>query len=136
MEEIISVDMNLEVVIDHLTNRLQEKKIVLFSGDLGAGKTTTIKKLVKTLGGQDEVSSPTFSLINEYKYPGGWIYHMDMYRLNDIDEATDIGIEEYLDSKEICIIEWPELIESLVIDPAIRVTITVNENNSRTFFIE
>lgn len=136
MEEIISVDMNLEVVIDHLTNRLQEKKIVLFSGDLGAGKTTTIKKLVKTLGGQDEVSSPTFSLINEYKYPGGWIYHMDMYRLNDIDEAIDIGIEEYLDSKEICIIEWPELIESLVIDPAIRVTITVNENNSRTFFIE
>lgn len=136
MEEIISVDMNLEVVIDHLTDRLQEKKIVLFSGDLGAGKTTTIKKLVKTLGGQDEVSSPTFSLINEYKYPGGWIYHMDMYRLNDIDEAIDIGIEEYLDSKEICIIEWPELIESLVIDPAIRVTITVNENNSRTFFIE
>jgi tRNA threonylcarbamoyladenosine biosynthesis protein TsaE len=136
MHEIVSTDLNLMPVINYLVDELKERKIILVTGDLGAGKTTTIKKLVAQLGSKDEVNSPTFSLINEYEYPDGYIYHMDMYRLNDIDEAIEIGIEEYLDSKEICIIEWPELIESLIVDAAIRVTIKVNDDNSRTFFID
>lgn len=91
-----------------------EHKIILFKGDLGAGKTTLIKTLLKAKKTPDLVSSPSFSLINEYRFEGEVLYHLDLYRLNDIDEALNIGIEEYLDSGHWVFIEWPDLIKDLL----------------------
>lgn len=83
--------------------------IFLLKGNLGAGKTTFTQFLLKSLGSEDEVSSPTYSIVNEYNSPKGKVYHFDLYRLKNIEEAYDIGIEEYLDNAFLCIIEWPEV---------------------------
>ncbi|MEI6508122.1 MAG: tRNA (adenosine(37)-N6)-threonylcarbamoyltransferase complex ATPase subunit type 1 TsaE [Bacteroidota bacterium] len=87
-----------------------------FDGEMGAGKTTLIKAICKTLGVEDEVSSPTFSLVNEYKTNDGkTIYHFDFYRIKNIEEVYDIGYEDYFYSNNICLIEWPEKIEELFV---------------------
>lgn len=83
--------------------------ILLLKGNLGAGKTTFSQYLVKELGSDDEVSSPTYSIVNEYNSPKGKIYHFDLYRLKSIEEAFDFGIEEYLENGFLSIIEWPEI---------------------------
>lgn len=83
-------------------------KIFCFSGQLGAGKTTFIHALCEAKKVQDTVSSPTFSIINEYAYPGGRIYHIDLYRIKDEDEAIRAGVEDCLYSGDICLVEWPE----------------------------
>jgi tRNA threonylcarbamoyladenosine biosynthesis protein TsaE len=83
--------------------------IFLLKGNLGAGKTTFTQFLLKNLESEDEVSSPTYSIVNEYNTPKGKVYHFDLYRLKNIEEAYDIGIEEYLDNAFLCIIEWPEV---------------------------
>lgn len=88
--------------------------VVLFKGSLGAGKTTLIKSLSQQLGVKDAISSPTFSLVNEYKTATHPVYHFDMYRLNDESEAMDFGIEEYFYSNSFCFVEWPEKIPSLI----------------------
>ena len=88
--------------------------VVLIKGEMGAGKTTLVKAIARELDVQDEVSSPTFSLVNEYLSPQGSVYHFDFYRLDDEDEAQDIGLYEYLDSGRICLIEWPEKIRNLI----------------------
>ncbi|WP_370897127.1 tRNA (adenosine(37)-N6)-threonylcarbamoyltransferase complex ATPase subunit type 1 TsaE [Chryseobacterium gossypii] len=85
--------------------------ILLLKGNLGAGKTTFTQFLLKSLGSKDEVSSPTYSIVNEYDTPKGKVYHFDLYRLKNIQEVYDIGIEEYLDNSFLCIIEWPEVYE-------------------------
>ncbi|MCT2560890.1 tRNA (adenosine(37)-N6)-threonylcarbamoyltransferase complex ATPase subunit type 1 TsaE [Chryseobacterium herbae] len=85
--------------------------ILLLKGNLGAGKTTFTQFLLKNLGSEDEVNSPTYSIVNEYSTPKGKIYHFDLYRLKNIEEVYDIGIEEYLDNAFLCIIEWPEVYE-------------------------
>lgn len=85
--------------------------ILLLKGNLGAGKTTFTQFLMKKLGSGDEVSSPTYSIVNEYNTPQGKVFHFDLYRLKNIDEVYDIGIEEYLDNAFLCIIEWPEVYE-------------------------
>ena len=82
-------------------------RVFAFSGGLGAGKTSFIKALCVAKGVADHVTSPTFSIINEYHFPGGLIYHMDLYRLKDADEAIDAGVAECLDSGEFCLVEWP-----------------------------
>ena len=84
------------------------KKIFCFSGELGAGKTTFIHALCEVKKVADAVSSPTFSIINEYAYPGGTIYHIDLYRIKDEDEAIRAGVEDCLYSGDICLVEWPE----------------------------
>lgn len=89
-------------------------KIILFYGDLGSGKTTLIRELVKELGYVHDVSSPTFSIVNEYDTDDGLVYHFDFYRLKDETEAHDIGFEEYLYSGNWCFIEWPEIISNLL----------------------
>lgn len=91
-----------------------QHKIILFEGEMGAGKTTFIKALVKEIGSSDEVSSPTFSLVNEYEIPNGKIFHFDLYRIKSEEEALDFGIEEYLDSGNLCLIEWPDKIRNLL----------------------
>ena len=85
--------------------------ILLLKGNLGAGKTTFTQFLLHQLGSEDEVSSPTYSIVNEYNTPKGKIYHFDLYRLKNLEEVYDIGIEEYLDNAYLCIIEWPEVYE-------------------------
>jgi tRNA threonylcarbamoyladenosine biosynthesis protein TsaE len=85
--------------------------IFLLKGNLGAGKTTFTQFLLKNLGSEDKVNSPTYSIVNEYNTPKGKIYHFDLYRLKNIEEVYDIGIEEYLDNAFLCIIEWPEVYE-------------------------
>lgn len=85
--------------------------ILLLKGNLGAGKTTFTKFLLKNLGSTDEVSSPTYALVNEYHSPKGKIFHFDLYRMKNAEEVYDIGMEEYLDEAWLCIIEWPEIYE-------------------------
>ncbi|MBP7500043.1 MAG: tRNA (adenosine(37)-N6)-threonylcarbamoyltransferase complex ATPase subunit type 1 TsaE [Chryseobacterium sp.] len=83
--------------------------ILLLKGNLGAGKTTFSQFLLKELGSQDEISSPTYSIVNEYNTPKGKVFHFDLYRLRSVEEAYDFGIEEYLENCFLSIIEWPEI---------------------------
>lgn len=108
------------------------EKIFLFSGDMGAGKTTLIKSLCDVLGVDDQVSSPTYSLVNEYEYSGGKIYHFDFFRVKTETEAYDMGFEEYLYSGNYCFIEWPEKIESLWPLNYIKVVIDQSDDHCRT----
>ena len=89
-------------------------RIILLKGNLGSGKTTLTQQIVTILGHKDSTSSPTYSLVNEYEGKNGPIYHIDLYRLNDLNEAYEIGIEDYLYSGNYCFIEWPELIMDLI----------------------
>lgn len=112
------------------------KKIFVFSGEIGAGKTTFIQALCELLGVEERVTSPTFSLVNEYtsgqEASGEPIYHLDLYRLKNLAEALDIGIEELLYSGRFCLIEWPELIASLLDEEEIvRIQIQIVEDSTR-----
>ena len=106
-------------------------KIFTFTGQLGAGKTTLIKSLCVALGYNEDVTSPTFSLVNEYTSPQIKIYHMDLYRLKNIEEALDIGLEEYLYSGNYCFIEWPQVAEELLDEPYYAIKIEVDEFHQR-----
>ncbi|MBN8622034.1 MAG: tRNA (adenosine(37)-N6)-threonylcarbamoyltransferase complex ATPase subunit type 1 TsaE [Flavobacteriales bacterium] len=102
-------------VVDEILPQLQHN-IFLLKGNLGAGKTTFTQFLLKKLGSNDEVSSPTYAIVNEYHSPKGKIFHFDLYRMKNIDEVYDIGMEEYLDNAFLCIIEWPEIYEEELAD--------------------
>lgn len=106
-----------------------EHPVIFFHGEMGSGKTTFIKEMVHQLGSLDVVNSPTFSLVNEYDIPGGEVvYHFDLYRLKDIEEALDMGIEEYLYSNSLCLIEWPDKIAKFAPDEHHRLSISVEEH--------
>lgn len=112
---------------------IKEADVVAFYGKMGAGKTTLIKELCKQLGVNDVVNSPTFSLVNEYHTQNGeTIYHFDFYRINKLEEAYDFGYEEYFYSGNLCLIEWPELIEQLLPEDTLKLQITENADSSRT----
>lgn len=105
-----------------------EHKIIAFHGEMGVGKTTLIKVLAKQLGVNELTSSPTFSIVNEYHAPNDILYHFDCYRIENEEEAYDIGIEDYLYSDAWCFIEWPERIENLLPEDITKVTIDkINE---------
>lgn len=108
-----------------------KSKTLLFYGNMGVGKTTLIKTIVKILGSKDDVSSPTFSIVNEYKLLNEKIFHFDLYRINDIDEAYNFGIEDYLDSNYWNLIEWPEIIEPMLYDNFDVIKIKLDNNNNR-----
>ncbi|MFA5618728.1 MAG: tRNA (adenosine(37)-N6)-threonylcarbamoyltransferase complex ATPase subunit type 1 TsaE [Weeksellaceae bacterium] len=110
--KIKSISELAEVAAEILQNL--KFKIILFEGELGAGKTTLIKELLKQMNSSDQVSSPTFSIINAYDIPGKKVYHFDFYRIKSEEEALDFGTEEYLDSGEYCFIEWPDIIRNLL----------------------
>ncbi|MDZ7613904.1 MAG: tRNA (adenosine(37)-N6)-threonylcarbamoyltransferase complex ATPase subunit type 1 TsaE [Flavobacteriaceae bacterium] len=113
--------------------RLAKNKVLLFYGGMGAGKTTLIKAIAKNLGVDDVTSSPTFSLVNEYKTRSGEvIYHFDFYRIESEAEAYSFGAEEYLDSGNWCFIEWPEKVENLLPLDACIIHLGVKSNNRRT----
>lgn len=134
MEVIIENEDQLVDVVQAFLSICGDVKVVFLHGDLGAGKTTFVKKFVESLHVQEEVSSPTYSIVNAYATLQGNIYHIDLYRLNDTYEAQDIGIEEYLDSGNYCFIEWPSIVEHLV-DQAIVIQIEALDENSRKFEI-
>jgi tRNA threonylcarbamoyladenosine biosynthesis protein TsaE len=102
-----------------------ETRVFLFDALMGAGKTTLIKELCKALGVKDNMSSPTYSLINQYQGNTGPIYHMDLYRAKSPEELMDIGVEEYLDSGNYCFIEWPEHIKGLIPGHYVNISISV-----------
>jgi len=107
-------------------------KILLFYGEMGTGKTTLIKEIVKQLGVDDVANSPTFSIVNEYlSRKGEIIYHFDFYRIEDEEEVYDIGIEEYFYNNDWCFIEWPEKVENLLPLDAVSIYITINNNGTR-----
>ena len=120
--------------IDSIAKLLLSKvkgKTLLFYGEMGAGKTTLIKALIKALGSADVVSSPTFSLVNEYHIDQGKIYHFDFYRIEDETEVLDMGFEDYLDSNSWKLIEWPQKIENLLEADMQKVEVFIENNKSR-----
>ena len=120
--------------VDDVAKKLIENvnsKLLLFYGDMGVGKTTLIKSIVKTLGSQDKVSSPTFSIVNEYELSHGGIYHFDLYRVKDLEDAYNFGIEDYLNSKNWILIEWPEKIEPILTEFFDIIDIKLASNNTR-----
>lgn len=127
----------LPKVAEAVLGELRGRSVVLFRGPMGAGKTTLISRIAAALGAEDTVTSPTFALVNQYEGEGGRrIYHFDFYRINDVEEALDLGYEEYFYSGELCLVEWPEKIEPLLPEDAMTVTITVGEDEHRCFTID
>ena len=107
-------------------------KVVAFYGKMGAGKTTFIKAICEELDVEDVITSPTFALVNEYTAGNGApVYHFDFYRIKRLDEVYDMGYEDYFYGGNLCLLEWPELIEDILLDDAMRVSITEQEDGSR-----
>lgn len=121
----------LQFAAEQLVRFAGDEKIFLLYGDMGAGKTTFIQSICKALGAREPVTSPTFSIVNEYQGTGAKIYHFDFYRLKKQDEALDMGYEEYFYSGNYCFIEWPEKIPDLLPEHYIRVDIEVLSNDKR-----
>ncbi|MDH5413405.1 MAG: tRNA (adenosine(37)-N6)-threonylcarbamoyltransferase complex ATPase subunit type 1 TsaE [Flavobacteriaceae bacterium] len=111
-------------------------KVLLFYGKMGVGKTTLIKEIVKQLKVEDLVSSPTFSLVNEYHTnEGETIYHFDFYRIEKEEEALDIGIDDYFYNNEWCLVEWPEKVKNLLPLNAVEILLSMNDDGSRNIRI-
>ena len=118
---------DLSSVVKQVIQACGDKKILAFYGPMGAGKTTLIKAICEELGVKDTISSPTFSIVNEYKAASGKkIYHFDFYRIKTISEAYDMGYEDYLYSDAYCFIEWPEKIEEILPSESLKIRISIN----------
>jgi tRNA threonylcarbamoyladenosine biosynthesis protein TsaE len=124
---------DLKKVAVKLLSEFNDQRVFAFYGKMGAGKTTFIQAICKALGTTDNVTSPTFALINEYR-TGEMksIFHFDFYRIKKLEEAFDLGYEDYLYSGNYCLIEWPEMIESLLPDNIVQIKIEVSEDETRT----
>lgn len=132
--EILIRDIScLPEAAEKFLNEIGQHRIIAFYAPMGAGKTTFTSELCRKLGVNDDaVSSPTFSIINEYVTASGEsMYHFDFYRITKISEALDIGFYDYVDSGCLCIMEWPENIEEILPEETLKVTITVQEDQSR-----
>ncbi|MBN2890349.1 MAG: tRNA (adenosine(37)-N6)-threonylcarbamoyltransferase complex ATPase subunit type 1 TsaE [Bacteroidales bacterium] len=129
------IDETIDKIHSYLTEN-QQRRVVLFNGKMGAGKTTLIKKLCDKFNVIDEVTSPTFAIINEYRTETeNFIYHFDFYRLKNIQEALDIGTEDYFYSGFYCFIEWPDIIEQILPDNYVEIKIEEIDNNTRQLII-
>jgi len=123
MTEIFDLN-NIQQPARKFINLFDRYSVFAFYGSMGAGKTTFIKAVCEILGVKDTVNSPTFSIINEYEAADGRVlYHFDCYRINKLQEAIDLGAEDYFYSGKICFIEWPEKIEALLPDSTVKVNI-------------
>ena len=130
---LISDEKELEVVAKSLLKYAGSKRKFLLEGPVGAGKTSLVKRVCKLLGVQGEVTSPTYGIINEYSIDGSsnTVNHIDLYRLNDLEEALEIGIEDYLYDDNYCFIEWPGIIGPILPEEAIKVDIKIIRNYNR-----
>ena len=125
---------NIRAAAREFVKTMGEGNVSAFYGKMGAGKTTFIKAICEELGVDDVITSPTFSIVNEYRSEttGELIYHFDFYRIKKLEEVYDMGYEDYFYSGALCFLEWPELIEELLPGSAVKVTITQNDDDSRT----
>ena len=114
-------------------NNLGSHRVIALYGKMGAGKTTFTKAVCEALGVEDVITSPTFAIVNEYTAGNGEpIYHFDFYRIKKLEEVYDMGYEDYFYSGHLCIMEWPELIEDILPDDTLRITIEENDDGTRT----
>ena len=130
---------DLERAAREFVKLMGDETVYAFYGEMGAGKTTFISALCRALGvDEDLANSPSFSIINEYRSDttAELIYHFDLYRLENVDEALEIGVEDYFDSGALCLLEWPARIEPLLPDDTVKVNITVNDDDTRTLTIQ
>ena len=136
MEKIIEIKSldELDMVAQTVLNSLEGRTVVALDAPMGAGKTTLISRIAEQLGAEDDVTSPTFAIVNEY-VGERTIYHFDMYRIERVEEALDFGCEEYLSSGELCLVEWPERIEPLLPDDTMVVRIEILGDEERRFVI-
>ena len=133
IKSISTIDQAAQIFIDEIKDRT----VFAFNGKMGAGKTTFIKSICERMGVQDSINSPTFSIVNEYEAGNNQIiYHFDCYRIKNIQEALDLGAEEYLYSGNLCFIEWAENISQLLPDSIINIDIEEMENGKRKITIE
>ncbi len=133
---IVSNESELGGVAVQIIAKLQNYPIVCFNGEMGAGKTTLIKVICEQLGVEDSMSSPTFSIVNEYRDGDDRsIYHFDFYRIENLREAIEIGVEEYFYSGDPCFIEWPEMINDLIPDQHLEINIKLAGDNGREITI-
>ncbi|MGM9852417.1 MAG: tRNA (adenosine(37)-N6)-threonylcarbamoyltransferase complex ATPase subunit type 1 TsaE [Muribaculaceae bacterium] len=135
-QEVIEIDGldGLEKAADAFVRLMGDYTIFAFYGEMGAGKTTFINALSRRLGVEEDMAnSPSFSIINEYRSDttAELIYHFDLYRLENLEEAMDIGVEDYFDSGVLCLLEWPERIEPMLPDDTVRVDITADHDTGR-----
>lgn len=132
-EVIICDTADLDRAAAEFLEKIGDNTLVAFFAPMGAGKTTFTTALCKALGVTDPVGSPTFAIVNEYlRADGDYMYHFDFYRINKLSEAVEIGLDDYLYSGCLCIMEWPENVEELLPEDTLRVNITVNPDLSRT----
>ena len=125
---------DLDRAAGEFVSLMDDRTIYAFSGEMGAGKTTFINALCRALGVEDDpTGSPTFAIVNEYRSDttAELIYHFDLYRIENLEQAFDIGIEDYLDSGALCFIEWPDRIDDILPDDTVRVNIEVLPDGSR-----
>jgi tRNA threonylcarbamoyladenosine biosynthesis protein TsaE len=131
--------MNIKITdIEHIReaarefiNQIGERRVFAFYGKMGAGKTTFVKAICEELGVEDVITSPTFAIINEYSTNVQRIFHFDFYRIKKLEEVYDMGYEDYFYSGALCFIEWPELIEEILPEDTVRVSINEQEDGSR-----
>jgi tRNA threonylcarbamoyladenosine biosynthesis protein TsaE len=132
MEITIKDKRHLTIAARELLKVTGDKKIFAFYGAMGAGKTTFIKAICEVLGAIDIISSPTFTLVNEYKISEAEsIYHIDFYRIKKLEEVFDFGVEEYLTGESYCFMEWPELVEDILPSETVKVKIRADEKEQR-----
>lgn len=136
MEKIIEINSldELDRVAQTVIDSLDGRTVVAFDAPMGAGKTTLISRIAALLGSEDDVTSPTFAIVNQYE-GSRTIYHFDMYRIERVEEALDFGSEEYLSSGDLCLVEWPEKIEPLLPDDTMVVRIEILSDSARRFVI-
>ena len=136
MEFIAKKPSDLNLLAQQLFTTFPNDNIFVLEGEMGTGKTTFIKAVADYFGVQGEVSSPTFSLVNEYLTSNNQtIYHFDLYRIKDEEELYDIGFEDYLESGNKCFIEWPQIANNFLTDELVKITIKLQENGDRLFSI-
>ena len=129
---------NIREAARSFVNEIGDRRVFAFYGKMGAGKTTFIKAICEELGVEDVITSPTFAIINEYTahspllHPHSSVFHFDFYRIKKLEEVYDMGYEDYFYSGALCLIEWPELIEEVLPDDAVKVTITEQADGTRT----
>lgn len=130
---------DIDSAAQEFVSLMDDRTVYAFNGEMGAGKTTFINAVARALGVEDDpTGSPTFAIVNEYRSDttAELIYHFDLYRIENLEQAFDIGIEDYFESGAVCLIEWPDRVEDILPDDTVTVNITVSPDGSRTLTLE